>query len=94
MEITTVLGIAATTWGIFMSFAPILQIRAILRQGDSDSVSAGQWMVWVVGFSLWLSYGIAIGDAPLIVSNAVALAMGATTLTFILRYKSGEPARP
>ncbi len=98
MEATAVLGIVAATWGIVMSLAPILQIRAIRSQGDSDSVSAGQWVVWCVGFSLWLAYGISISDPPLIVNNAFALIMGITTLTIVLRYKTAakptEATRP
>lgn len=83
-----VLGIAAGGWGVAMSLAPIFQIRAIRRAGQSDGVSAAQWSVWIVGFSLWLAYGISIRDWPLIINNIVAVTMGTTTLAVILLYRS------
>jgi MtN3 and saliva related transmembrane protein len=39
-----------------------------------------------LGIMLWLAYGIAINDWPLIGSNAVTLALMAPILTLKLRY--------
>jgi len=38
--------------------------------------------VLVVGFALWLTYGVARRDVPLVVPNSVAL--GVMTLTIVL----------
>ena len=43
--------------------------------------------VLLVGFALWLSYGIALGNAPLIVSNVVALATNVATIATVLRFR-------
>ena len=43
--------------------------------------------VLLVGFMLWLSYGIALHDAPLIVSNVVALATNVVTIATVLRFR-------
>jgi MtN3 and saliva related transmembrane protein len=38
------------------------------------------YAVTVTGFSLWLAYGIMLGEWPLIVTNAVCLALSAFIL--------------
>jgi len=42
--------------------------------------------VLVIGTSLWLFYGIMIGDLPLIAANGVTLVFAATILIFKVRY--------
>jgi uncharacterized protein with PQ loop repeat len=49
---------------------------------SSAGVSVAYLGVLLMGFMLWLSYGIALHDAPLIVSNVVALATNVTVLRF------------
>ena len=41
----------------------------------------------LVGFVLWLAYGVALGNAALIVSNAVALTAYAITTVTVLRFR-------
>jgi uncharacterized protein with PQ loop repeat len=59
---STYLAVAASAWGVAMSFAPLLQIRAIRAHGSSQAVSAGYQKILLVGFVLWLAYGISIGN--------------------------------
>ena len=63
-----------------MALAPILQIREILRRGSSDGISIAYLAVLLVGFALWVFYGIARHDAPLIVPNIAAFIVMAITL--------------
>ena len=77
--VSTVLGVTAASWALVMALAPILQIREIVRRGSSEGVSIGYFAVLMVGFGLWVAYGTASRDLPLIVPNCVAfLAMGCT----------------
>lgn len=85
--LVTVLGIGAATWGIAMALSPVLQIRKILARRSSDDVSIGYFLVLLVGFALWLAYGISIGNLVLIVPNAVALAVGVATIAIARRYR-------
>ncbi len=41
-------------------------------------------MVWAT--TLWLAYGIALGDVAIILSNAICLVLSGTILYFKLRY--------
>ena len=87
--IVTGLAIVAATWGVLMGVSPVLQIRRMLRQGSSRDVSIGYFAVLLVGFLLWISYGIAARNLALIVPNTVALLIGATTIAVALRLGRG-----
>lgn len=87
MSTTTVLAVAAASWGVVMSLAPILQIRKILRSRTSAGVSVGYLLVLMVGFALWVAYGVASANAALIVPNVVALITGAATIVVTLRFR-------
>jgi len=86
--VITVLAVAAATWGIAMAIAPLLQIRAIRAHGSSAGVSIGYQQVLLVGFLLWLAYGIALGNAALIVPNTVAAVVSVLTIVTVLRFRS------
>lgn len=87
--IVTGLAAAAATWGVLMGISPMLQIRRMLRQRSSKDVSIGYFGVLVIGFVLWLSYGIAARNLALIIPNAVALLIGTGTIA-VARQLSGE----
>ena len=77
--VSTALGVTAASWALVMALAPLLQIREIVRRGSSEGVSIGYFAVLMVGFGLWVAYGTASGDLPLIVPSCVAfLVMGFT----------------
>jgi len=84
---TTTLALAASSWGVAMAVSPLLQIRAILAHRSSRGVSAGYQTVLVVGFALWLSYGIALANWALIVPNTVALVVSASTIAVTRRFR-------
>ena len=84
-EIT--LAFVASSYGVVMAISPLLQIRAILRSRDSTSVSAGYQRVLLVGFLLWLGYGIASDNWAIIVPNIVASFVSAATILVTLRYR-------
>jgi MtN3 and saliva related transmembrane protein len=92
MSTSSLLAIAAGSWGIAMSLSPLLQMRAIVRARTSAGVSSGYLLVLLVGFLLWLSYGIAIGNPALIATNAVAfLTYTATVITVRLYRPAAQP---
>jgi MtN3 and saliva related transmembrane protein len=61
-----------------VSFVP--QAWKIIRTRDTSGLSARMYAVTVAGFSLWLAYGIMLGEWPLIVTNAICLALAAFIL--------------
>ena len=81
------LGLVAATWAIAMALGPILQIRKIIEHKSSRGISIGYFLILLVGFALWLAYGIAASSLVLIVPNAVAAVVIAATIAVALRYR-------
>jgi MtN3 and saliva related transmembrane protein len=81
------LALVAGSFGIAMGLSPLLQLRRVRRRRSSADVSLAYLAVLLVGFALWLSYGIALGNAALIVSNVVALTTNVLTIAAVLRFR-------
>lgn len=84
---TEILAAVAATWGVAMAVSPILQIRAIRAHRSSRGVSIGYQQVLLVGFILWLSYGIALHNIAIIIPNIVAAVVSVATIAVSLHYR-------
>ena len=82
------LAVIAATWGVLMAASPVLQIRRMLVTRSSSDLSLSYLLVLLVGFGIWLSYGLSIGNAAIVVPNIVALAVGLATIVVALRFRS------
>jgi MtN3 and saliva related transmembrane protein len=85
--VVPVLAVAASSWGVLMGIAPLLQIRRMLRERSSRDVSLGYFMILLAGFLLWISYGIAAGNLVLVIPNSVALLVGVALVMVVLRLR-------
>lgn len=84
-----IIGVSAAVCSM-TSFAP--QLFKIWRERDAASVSMRMYVVTVVGFVLWTTYGVAIGRWPLVASNVVCLLMSGAVLALKLKFDSaGKP---
>lgn len=86
------LGFAAASWGILMAISPALQIRKMIQHRSSREVSVAYFSVLLVGFALWIAYGISIENWYLIVPNAVAFTVCVTTIAIALRFRVRQQA--
>jgi uncharacterized protein with PQ loop repeat len=84
---TTALAVSAATWAVLMGLGPLLQIRAILRRRSSKGVSIAYFVILLVGFVLWIAYGIAIAEPALVIPNVVAVATALATIGVAIRYR-------
>ncbi len=66
------------------SFVP--QAWHTFRTRDVSGISLGMYSVFTVGVACWLAYGLLIGAWPVVIANAITLALAATILTMKLRY--------
>lgn len=64
------------------SFMP--QALLTLRTRDVSGISLAMYSAFTAGVAMWLAYGIAIGEWPVIVANAVTLGLAATILAIKL----------
>ena len=87
MSTTVLLAFATTVWGVVMAVAPALQIRRIRAAGSSAGISRAHLVVLLVGFSLWLAYGLALRLAPLVITNAVSIVATAAWLIEVRRHR-------
>jgi uncharacterized protein with PQ loop repeat len=90
MPMTDAIGAVAATWGVLMALSPILQMRRMLERRSSADVSLSYLAVLQVGFTLWIAYGIALGNAAIIVPNGVAFLVGAATVAIAFRYREAS----
>lgn len=67
------------------AFAP--QVLKTLRSRSVGDISLGMYALMVVGITLWLIHGLAVGSAPVVAANAVSLVLVGLMLAMKLRYK-------
>jgi MtN3 and saliva related transmembrane protein len=67
------------------SFLP--QAWLTFRTRDVSGISLGMYSVFTLGIALWLIYGLASGAWPIVLANAVTLALAASILWMKLRYR-------
>jgi len=75
------MGAACTT------IAGLPQVIKILKTKRTRDISLLMYIVLIVGLFLWLIYGLAIKDLPLIVANTITFSLAAVVL--ILKLKHG-----
>jgi MtN3 and saliva related transmembrane protein len=84
---TDALGVLAASWGVLMALSPVLLIRRILARRSSADVSIAYLCVLQVGFTLWIAYGVSLGNVAIVVPNAVAFAMGVAAISITVRFR-------
>lgn len=67
------------------AFAP--QAIQAWRSRSTRDISLTMFLMMVAGIALWLTYGILIGDLPLILANAVTLVLAGAILLAKLRFR-------
>jgi MtN3 and saliva related transmembrane protein len=80
-ELATTLGTLAAICST-VSFAP--QAWRIIKTRDTSNLSAATYVLTVTGFALWIAYGIALGQWPLIVPNFLCFLLAAFILVMKL----------
>lgn len=67
-----------------LSFVP--QAWLTFRTRDVRGISLGMYSVFTIGVALWLLYGVLMGAWPIVLANAVTLALASVILGMKLRY--------
>jgi MtN3 and saliva related transmembrane protein len=96
---TDLLGTAALIAGLLMAVSPALQVRRMMKTRSSRDFSIGYPTLLSVGFVLWMAYGIALGNLPMMISNTASLTFMLITIGVALYFrrlaeaKGEEPVR-
>lgn len=88
------LGSAGTAVGLVAALSLLLQARRLTRLGSACEVSIPLRLLALAGYAIWLAYGVAIGDVPLILVDLAGVAGAALVLrvTLTLRRRRACPA--
>ncbi|MEM7328616.1 MAG: SemiSWEET transporter [Pseudomonadota bacterium] len=78
---TDIIGLVAAMLTT-ISFLP--QTLLVLRTGRTDGISLSMYALFTTGVAGWLLYGVLVGSLPVILANAITLALAATILTLKL----------
>ena len=87
MELESTLAVLAALWAIAMALGPVLQIRRIVHVQSARGVSILYFVVLLIGFGLWIAYGLAAGNWALVVPNTVAAVVMSATIGVALRFR-------
>ena len=83
MNWTDWIGYAAATLTT-ASFVP--QAVLTFRTRDVSGISLGMYSAFTLGVALWLLYGVRIEAWPVVIANAITLALAASILFMRLRF--------
>lgn len=68
-----------------VAFVP--QALKTIKTKDTRGISLWMYLIFTLGVFLWLAYGVAIKNYPVMIANAVTFALATTILGFKVRYK-------
>jgi MtN3 and saliva related transmembrane protein len=71
---------------VLTTFCWIPQVVQVVRHHRTENLSLPTYLAMAIGIVLWLGYGVAIGNLPLIVSDTVSLVFIGTILGYKLRF--------
>lgn len=72
--------------GVLTTLCLVPQVVKIVRDRETKAISLPATTLSVLGVLLWLVYGWALADAPLIGSSAATLAITTTILALKIRH--------
>jgi len=84
MDTFTIIGLMA---GFCTTVAFLPQVMKTWRTKSAKDLSLGMYLIFCTGVGLWLTYGIMIGDLPIILTNIVTLFLALSILYFKLTFK-------
>lgn len=82
-ELHDIIGTAAACLTT-VSFAP--QAWLSFKTRDVSGVSLGMYSVFTVGVAMWLVYGLLLSAWPIVIANAITLALALAILGMKIRF--------
>jgi len=82
MDMMTLTGYIAA-FCTTISFLP--QVIRILKTRETQGISLGMYSIFTFGVAMWLVYGLALENWPMILANTVTLALAGSVLILTLR---------
>ncbi len=86
MFATSLIDIVGAAGAALTTLCWLPQALKVVREKDTRALSLPATVAFTCGVALWLAYGLAIDDWPLIGSNAVTLALMLPIVVMKVRY--------
>jgi MtN3 and saliva related transmembrane protein len=83
---SSLIDLVGATGAALTTLCWLPQALKVIREKETRAISLAATAPFTLGVVLWLIYGLAIGDWPLIGSNGVTLALMSVILATKLRY--------
>lgn len=77
--------VLATLAGLLSTSSFVPQVLKAWRNDDTSAISKRMYVVSVLAFALWSSYGFLIGSLPLIIFNLLNFGLTGTILVLKIR---------
>jgi MtN3 and saliva related transmembrane protein len=84
MNVIQILGLVA---GSLTTAAFLPQVLKTWKSRSAKDLSLGMFSLFCLGVAMWLVYGIAVNDIPVIAANLLTLLLASTLLFFKLRFR-------
>lgn len=84
MNSIQLLGLLA---GSLTTAAFLPQVVKTWKSRSAKDLSLGMFSIFCLGVSMWLVYGFAVNDIPVIAANLLTLLLASTLLFFKLKFK-------
>ncbi len=78
-------NVLGTVAGLLSMSSFVPQVLKAWREGDTKAISKRTYMINTTSFVLWTIFGFLIWSFPVIVYNALSLALSATILVLKIR---------
>jgi len=85
MDIAQIIGLTA---GMLTTVAFVPQVVKTYQSRSAKDLSLWMFLIFCTGVVLWLIYGIAINELPVIIANSVTLVLASVLLIFKLTFKN------
>jgi MtN3 and saliva related transmembrane protein len=83
MDTTTAIGLLA---GLLTTVSLLPQVMKIWKSKSAKDISLKMFAAFSLGVALWLVYGVLQKELPMILWNAVSLALAASILAMKLKF--------
>ena len=75
-----------------IAFVP--QVIKIWRSRSAADISLPMYVVFTLGVTLWLAYGVLLGALPIIIANCVTLLLSVSVVAMKLRWGLSPQPKP
>lgn len=89
-SLAQLLASMATIYGVASAAGPLFQARMIFRRRSSDDISLPVSFMFLGSYLIWLAYGIATMDWPLMIVDSLGFVTSAGCIAMVLLFRSSR----